>query len=378
MALVLLLAAVIWGIGWAMGAPVRARLAMLGVLYAAVLGATLLLPEGSALRAAMGGSPLPWLVLGGAVTAVAGYRALLSRLRARARAPAAPGGEAPEAGAASPAAGGAGAAEGPFRPAELERYARHIMLRELGGPGQRRLRAARVLVVGAGGLGSPALLYLAAAGVGTLGVIDDDAVENANLQRQIIHTDARIGMPKVFSAEQAIRALNPFVTVRPYHRRLTEEIADALLSDYDLVLDGSDNFATRYLVNRSAVRTGRPLIAAAMTQWEGQISLYHPAAGGPCYQCVFPEPPAPGLVPSCAEAGIVAPLPGVIGSLMALEAVKTITGAGQGLMGRLLIYDALHAESRTILLRPRADCPVCGAGAGQPAARAATDAHSLS
>ena len=216
------------------------------------------------------------------------------------------------------------------------------------------------LVVGAGGLGSPALLYMAAAGVGTLGVIDDDTVENANLQRQVIHTDGRIGMPKVFSAAEAIGALNPHVTVRPYHRRLTEEIAAGLMAEYDLVLDGSDNFDTRYLVNRAAVAAGVPLIAAAMTQWEGQISLYDPARGGPCYECIFPERPAPGLVPSCAEAGVVAPLPGVIGSMMALEAVKHITGAGQGLRGRLVIHDALDAETRAIRLRPRPDCAVCG------------------
>ncbi|PQO22605.1 molybdopterin biosynthesis protein, partial [Rhodobacteraceae bacterium WD3A24] len=267
---------------------------------------------------------------------------------------------------AAPERAGAGDGAGPngqgggFRPAELERYARHIVLREVGGPGQKKLRDARVLVVGAGGLGSPALLYLAAAGVGTLGVIDDDVVENANLQRQIIHSDARIGMPKVFSAQAAISELNPFVTVRPYHRRLSEEIAPELLADYDLVLDGSDNFDTRYLVNRAAVAAGLPLISAAMTQWEGQISLYDPARGGPCYECVFPERPAPGLVPSCAEAGVIAPLPGVIGAMMAMEAVKTITGAGTGLRGRLMIHDALYAETRDIALKPRPDCPACG------------------
>jgi molybdopterin/thiamine biosynthesis adenylyltransferase len=217
-----------------------------------------------------------------------------------------------------------------------------------------------VLVVGAGGLGSPALLYLAGAGVGTVGVIDDDVVEETNLQRQVIHADARIGMPKVFSAEAAMKALNPHVAVRPYDRRLTEEIAGELLADYDLVLDGTDDFPTRYLVNRTASARRLPLVSAALSQWEGQISLYHTAGGTPCYQCVFPEAPAPGLAPSCAEAGVLAPLPGVVGSMMAVEAVKHLTGAGETLAGRMLIYDSLHGETRTIRLKRRAGCPVCG------------------
>ena len=249
---------------------------------------------------------------------------------------------------------------GAFRSAELDRYARHIMLREIGGPGQGRLKAAKVLVVGAGGLGSPALLYLAAAGVGVIGVIDDDAVEASNLQRQIIHTDQRIGMDKVQSAVVAMTALNPFVDVRPYKRRLDDEIAVGLIGDYDLVLDGSDNFDTRYLVNRVCAALGKPLISAAITQWEGQISLYDPARGGPCFECVFPVRPAPGMVPTCAEAGVAAPLPGIIGALMANEAVKQITGAGQTLMGRLMIHDALYSEVRVIGVKKRADCAVCG------------------
>lgn len=250
-----------------------------------------------------------------------------------------------------------------FSPAELDRYARHILLRDIGGPGQQRLKSARVLVVGAGGLGSPALLYLAAAGVGTIGVIDSDKVEASNLQRQIIHTDARIGQPKVFSAETAMKALNPFITIRPYHRRLDAGIAADLIADYDLVLDGTDNFDTRYLVNETCVRLGKPLISAAMTQWEGQMSLYHPATGAPCYACAFPERPAPGMVPSCAEAGVAAPLPGIIGSMMAMEAVKWITGAGQGMAGRLMIHDALYGETRVIGVKRRSGCTVCGSAA---------------
>lgn len=251
-------------------------------------------------------------------------------------------------------------ATGTFRAEELDRYARHIILREIGGPGQTRLKAAKVLVVGAGGLGSPVLLYLAGSGVGTIGVIDHDVVEGSNLQRQVIHTDGRIGMPKVFSAEVAMRALNPFIEVRPYHRKLTEEIAVDLVREFDLVLDGTDDFDTRYLVNQACVAAGVPLISGAITQWEGQVSLFDPAKGGPCYACVFPVKPAPGLVPTCAEAGVAAPLPGVIGGLMAMEAVKWVTGAGEGLAGRLMIHDALYMETRVIGVKKRADCEVCG------------------
>ncbi|MFN3936389.1 MAG: HesA/MoeB/ThiF family protein [Gemmobacter sp.] len=345
MGLVLAMAAAIWGIGHLTGAPRRQRLVMIAILYVAVVLAQLVLPEDNALRLATGGAVEPWLALGVAGAAVAGYRGLLGRIRVRA-APA----EAPPAG-------------GPFREAELSRYARHIVLREIGGAGQKRLKAARVLVVGAGGLGSPALMYLAAAGVGTVGVIDDDLVEGSNLQRQIVHADDRIGMPKVRSAAVALAALNPFIEVRPYQRRLDEAIAADLFEDYDLILDGTDNFDTRYLVNRVAAQQRKPLVAAAITQWEGQIGLYDPARGGPCFECVFPERPAPGLAPACAEAGVIAPLPGVLGAMMAVEAIKAITGAGTGLRGRLLIYDALHAETRTIATRPRPGCPACGGGA---------------
>jgi molybdopterin/thiamine biosynthesis adenylyltransferase len=247
-----------------------------------------------------------------------------------------------------------------FSQPELDRYARHIVLREIGGPGQKRLKNAKVLVIGAGGLGSPALLYLAAAGVGVIGVVDDDHVSNSNLQRQIIHTHDRIGSDKVASAAMSMMALNPYITVRTYRERLTAGRASEIFKDYDIVLDGSDNFDTRYMVNAAAVAAGIPLVSAAITQWEGQISLYHPASGGPCYECIFPERPSPGLAPSCAEAGVIAPLPGVLGSMMALEAVKCITGAGATLQGDLLIYDGLWGETRKMKLARRADCAQCG------------------
>lgn len=251
-------------------------------------------------------------------------------------------------------------ASGAFGAEELERYARHIVLREIGGPGQSRLRKARVLVVGAGGLGSPALMYLAAGGVGTIGVIDADFVDRSNLQRQIAHSDARAGLSKAMSARVAMTGLNPHVEVVPYDRRLVEENAGELIAGYDLVLDGCDNFETRYLANRVCASLGKPLVGGAISQWEGQISIFDPASGAPCYQCVFPEAPAAGLAPSCAEAGVLGPLPGVVGSMMAVEAIKAIVGAGEGLRGRMLIYDALYGETRVVRLKSRADCPVCG------------------
>ena len=290
----------------------------------------------------VGGDFVGWFVLAVLVGLIMAYRTILRRIRTRMEPAAAP---------VLPT--------GSLNRDEITRYARHIALREIGGPGQKALKSARVLVIGAGGLGAPALLYLAAAGVGTIGVIDDDVVEVTNLQRQIIHTGARIGLPKVQSAQIALQALNPHVTILPYNRRLTPEIA-TLVADYDLVLDGSDNFNTRYLVNAACVAAGKPLIAAAITQWEGQLSLYHPAQGAPCFACVFPQRPATGLVPSCAEAGVAAPLPGVIGTLMALEAIKHITHAGETLSGRLMLFDALMADSRYIRVSRRADCAVCG------------------
>lgn len=347
MALVFFMAAVLWGIGAFMGTPRRMRWTMIAVLWVGVVVIHLTLPAGAPLRLSTGGSAAPWLLLGGFAALILTYRTLLNRLRIRA-----------DGSATDP---GLPSQNGPFSDTELDRYARHIVLREVGGTGQRKLKDARVLVIGAGGLGSPALLYLAAAGVGTIGVIDHDTVDNSNLQRQVIHTDDRIGMPKVFSAEAAMRAQNPFVTPRPYNRRLTADMARDLFADYDLILDGTDDSDTRYLVNKTAVALGKPLISGALSQWEGQIALFDPARGGPCYQCIFPEAAAPGLAPSCAEAGVIGPLPGVIGSMMALEAIKLLTGAGQDLRGRMLIHDALHAEHRTIRLHRRDDCPICAA-----------------
>ncbi|MBA3908295.1 MAG: molybdopterin biosynthesis protein [Rhodobacter sp.] len=332
----------LWVLGQRRGWGERWLIAAAG-WWALLLVAHLPIQVNNPLARVVGGDFGAWLVFGILAVLALGYREGLRALRHR------------KAEDPLPAP-----APGTFREAELERYARHILLREIGGAGQKRLKAAKVLVVGAGGLGSPALLYLAGSGVGTIGVIDADVVEGSNLQRQVIHTDQRVGMPKVFSAEVAMRALNPFIVVRPYNRKLTEANAGGLVADYDLVLDGTDDFDTRYLVNRACVAAGVPLISGALTQWEGQVSLFDPAKGGPCYACVFPVKPAADLVPSCAEAGVAAPLPGVIGSIMAMEAVKHLTGAGETLSGRLMIHDALFADVRVIKVARRTDCKVCG------------------
>ncbi|MCB1343521.1 MAG: molybdopterin-synthase adenylyltransferase MoeB [Pseudooceanicola sp.] len=344
MLLVLALGGALWGVGTLAGAPRRQRVAMLAVLYLGVLAAHLALPAGHPLRAATGGGAGEWLAVGVVAALVLAYASLIARLKRRARRPET-----------------TMQTQATFSTTELERYARHIVLREIGGPGQKKLKQARVLVIGAGGLGAPALQYLAACGVGTIGVIDDDVVDNANLQRQVIHRDADIGKPKVFSAEAAMKAQNPHVTVRPYQRRLDAAIAEELFADYDIILDGTDNFDTRYLSNRVAVALKKPLVSGALSQWEGQVSVFDPAHGAPCYECIFPTAPAPGLAPSCAEAGVVGPLPGVLGAMMAVETVKLITGAGAPLWGEMLIYDGLYGETRKIALKRRADCPVCGA-----------------
>jgi len=299
--------AVIWGLGAAMGAPKQARWTMIGLLLVAVIIVQILLPEGHPLRQATGGDARLWLMILAFAGLAWAYRQGLGRLRKMADQMGAP--EQP-------------VRSDKFTETELDRYARQIVLREIGGPGQKALKKAKVLVIGAGGLGSPALQYLAAAGVGTIGVIDDDIVDNSNLQRQVIHVDARIGMPKVQSAFEAMTAQNPFVTVHPYNRRLTAENVKMIFTEYDLILDGTDNFDTRYLVNETCVALGKPLIAAALTQWEGQISLYDPANNAPCYACVFPKAPDPSLVPSCSEAGVIGPLPGVVGAMMEVEAIK--------------------------------------------------------
>ncbi len=241
-----------------------------------------------------------------------------------------------------------------------ERYARHLLLNEIGERGQARLAEARVLIVGAGGLGSPAALYLAAAGVGTLCLVDDDLVDRSNLQRQVLHSEASVGLPKVESARFRLKALNPSITVDTTAERINEGNARQLVTDCDIILDGSDNFPTRYLLNEVAISEKRPLVYGAVQRFEGQVTLFDPGAGGPCYRCLFPEPPPPELAPNCAQAGVLGVVPGIIGLLQASETIKLIVGCGESLSGRLLCFDALGVRFRELRLNRDPRCPGCG------------------
>ena len=245
-------------------------------------------------------------------------------------------------------------------PEQRSRYSRHLLIPEVGEEGQQRLLDARVLLVGAGGLGSPASLYLAAAGVGTLGIVDDDVVDESNLQRQIAHSTLRLGDPKVESARDTLTALNPDVKVKTFNERLSSENIDRILAEgWDVIVDGADNFPTRYLVNDAAVWHGIPVVHGSIYRFEGQATVFQPGEG-PCYRCLFPTPPPPELAPSCAEGGVLGVLPGVIGSIQANEAIKLVAEIGEPLVGRLLLFDSLSATFTEVALRRDPDCPVCG------------------
>ncbi|GIW45792.1 MAG: hypothetical protein KatS3mg077_3074 [Candidatus Binatia bacterium] len=246
-----------------------------------------------------------------------------------------------------------------FTPEQLTRYSRHFLLPEVGEEGQAKLLDAKVLLIGAGGLGSPTAFYLAAAGVGTIGIVDHDVVDLSNLQRQILHTNDRIGMPKVESARMTLQALNPDVKVIGYQERLSSENVLRLFADYDVIVDGCDNFPTRYLVNDACVMLGKPNVHGSIFQFEGQASVFYPKKG-PCYRCLFPEPPPPGAAPSCAEAGVLGVLPGLVGCVQALETIKLILGVGRPLIGRMIYFDTLSMEVRVHKLRRDPRCPVCG------------------
>jgi len=246
-----------------------------------------------------------------------------------------------------------------FTTEQITRYSRHFMLPEVGEEGQAKLLDAKVLLIGAGGLGSPTAFYLAAAGVGTLGIVDHDVVDLSNLQRQILHTNERVGMPKVESARETLQALNPDVKVIGIQERLSAENALRLFADYDVIVDGCDNFPTRYLVNDACVMLGKPNVHGSIFQFEGQASVFYPHKG-PCYRCLFPEPPPPGAAPSCAEAGVLGVLPGLVGCVQALETIKLILGIGKPLIGRMVYFDTLSMELRVHRLRKDPKCPVCG------------------
>lgn len=306
----------------------------------------------SALAQRLGGDARAWGLAGGFAALVFLYARLLAALRQKAQPSRAP------APAQDPAK---------LSPEEVRRFARHITLREIGGPGQQRLKAARVLIVGLGGLGAPAALYLGASGIGQLDLMDDDSIAPSNLPRQVLFTPAMLGQNKAEAAAAQLAAQCPGLKAVAHQRRFDAAQAD-LVKAADLILDCTDNFETRAALNAAAVAQGKPLLSAAVTPWEGQIGLYHPAGGGACYACLFPQAPAPGLVPDCATAGVAGPLPGVLGTMLALEAVKFLTGAGEGegLRGHLFLYDGLRAEARRLRVPPRKTCPIC-AGLGASA-----------
>lgn len=246
---------------------------------------------------------------------------------------------------------------------QIDRYARHIMLREVGGEGQSKLLSSSALIVGAGGLGAPLLLYLGAAGVGRIGIVDDDVVDLSNLQRQVIHDTGRVGTPKVDSAAARIKAINPDVKVEIHKTRLNRANVRDIIGGYDVVADGTDNFATRFLLNDACYLAGKTLVSAAMLRFDGQLSTFKAHLGDPhpCYRCVFREPPPPGMIPSCSEGGVLGALAGSMGSLQAVEVLKELLGIGDSLSGRLLMYSALETSFRTIKIRRDPECPVCGA-----------------
>jgi adenylyltransferase/sulfurtransferase len=243
---------------------------------------------------------------------------------------------------------------------EIRRYSRHLIMPEFGMAGQRRMKEGSVLLIGAGGLGSPLALYLAAAGVGHIGLVDFDVVDESNLQRQIAHGTSSLGVRKTESAKRRLLDLNPNVEVTTYEEQVTSENALELLGPYDVIVDGTDNFPTRYLTNDASVMLGKPNVYGSIFRFEGQATVFHPQAGGPCYRCLYPEPPPPGLVPSCAEGGVLGVLPGVIGTIQATETIKLIAGIGEPLIGRLMLYDALAMRFRELKLRRNPECPVCG------------------
>ena len=256
-------------------------------------------------------------------------------------------------------AGNAWKADRQFSADQLQRYSRHFLLPEVGEAGQAKLLDAKVLLIGAGGLGSPTAYYLAAAGIGTIGIVDDDVVDRSNLQRQILHNEERVGMPKVESAKLTLQGLNPDVNVIGYRERVNSENIMRLIADYDIIVDGCDNFPTRYLVNDACVFANKPNVHGSIFQFEGQATVFHPGKG-PCYRCLFPEPPPPGAAPSCAEAGVLGVLPGLVGCVQAVETVKLVLGAGNPLVGRLLHFDTLAMEIKQLKLRRDPECPVCG------------------
>ena len=342
----------IGAIGWGVLVFFRVRkkiiLNIIVVAYLLILLVVLCLPESNPLRLLVGLSAIEWLSMSIIFVCIFGYILVLKKIKMR-----------------NIAKYASTIPKNDMSDVEIERYARHLVLKEIGGQGQQKLKRAKVLVIGAGGLGNPVSMYLSGAGVGTIGIIDHDIVSLSNLQRQVLYREDDVGASKVFATRNNILEINPHVEVKPYNRSLDPNNAQELISEFDLVIDGTDNVETRHLVNLACVREQKPLISGAISQWEGQVSLFDPSKNFPCYACIFPKSDKDSLTKSCADVGVLSSLPGVIGSLMAVEAIKEIIGFGDTLRGQLFLYDAISSETRKIEIRRDAHCEVCSSTASK-------------
>ena len=342
MLLMLLIATIFVGVLAFVGVRKKIILNIFLTAYLCIFLAIFFLPENNLVRLTLGVSLSEWISLSFVFLVILGYIVVLKKIKTN-----------------NLAKYSSNSSKNDMTDIEIERYARHLVLKDIGGQGQQRLRNAKVLVVGAGGLGNPVSLYLAGAGIGTIGIIDNDIVSLSNLQRQILYREHDVGKSKVFATQKNILEINPHIEIKPYNRLLDSSNAQKLISEYDIIIDGSDNLKTRHLVNFACVKERKPLISGAISQWEGQISLFDPSKNYPCYSCIFPESDKDNLTRSCADVGVLSSLPGVIGSLMAVEAIKEITGVGDSLRGQLFLYDAMSCKTRKIEAERNKNCKVC-------------------
>tara|TARA_B100001142_G_scaffold209438_1_gene207593 strand:+ start:182 stop:1225 length:1044 start_codon:yes stop_codon:yes gene_type:complete len=342
MLVILLIATIFVGVLAFLGVRKKIILKILLTSYIFIFLTIFFLPENNPVRLTLGVSLNEWIGISFVFLVILGYIVVLKKIKTRniVKYP-------------------SNSSKKNMSDVEIERYARHLVLKDIGGQGQQRLRNAKVLVVGAGGLGNPVSMYLAGAGIGTIGIIDNDVVSLSNLQRQILYREHDVGKSKVFATQKNILEINPHIEIKPYNRLLDSRNAQKLISEYDIIIDGSDNLKTRHLVNFACVKEKKPLISGAISQWEGQISLFDPSKNYPCYSCIFPESDKENLTRSCADVGVLSSLPGVIGSLMAVEAIKEITAVGDSLRGKLFLYDAMNCKTIKIEAERNKNCKVC-------------------
>ena len=342
MLVILLIATIFVGVLAFLGVRKKIILKIFLTSYIFIFLTIFFLPENNPVRLTLGVSLNEWISISFVFLVILGYIVVLKKIKTR-----------------NIVKYSSNSSKKNMSDVEIERYARHLVLKDIGGQGQQRLRNAKVLVVGAGGLGNPVSMYLAGAGIGTIGIIDNDVVSLSNLQRQILYREHDVGKSKVFATQKNILEINPHIQIKPYNRLLDSRNAQKLISEYDIIIDGSDNLKTRHLVNFACVKEKKPLISGAISQWEGQISLFDPSKNYPCYSCIFPESDKENLTRSCADVGVLSSLPGVIGSLMAVEAIKEITAVGDSLRGKLFLYDAMSCKTIKIQAERNKNCKVC-------------------